>query len=254
MDNSTWNIMRLRAGDTPRKKTAMYGNAKASEDMLATYWTFALWNDEHKIIVDCGVNEEDETPWYNAPANNVPANEKLPAQLSFLGWEPDDVDTVIFTHLHYDHTGYAYLFKRAKFFVQRAEYDAAMNRPQEGYFAFYKRSNYDKTAIRYSAWCFLDGETEIYPGIIAVPTPGHSIGHQSLLIDTSEGAVCITGDAVNVKYAIDHNVTNGLPIYDGLAQLNSYKKIRQIADRIITAHDEVSPDVYDHQTSGFPIL
>ena len=100
---STWNIMRLRGGTTPRKKTAMFGNAKAAEDMLVTYWCFAVWNDEHKIIIDCGVNEEDEHPWYNPPANTVPPEDKLPAQLDYLGWKPEDVDTVIFTHLHYDH-------------------------------------------------------------------------------------------------------------------------------------------------------
>lgn len=78
--NNTWNIMRLRAGDTPRKKTGMFGNAKAAEDMLVTYWCFAVWNDEHKIIIDCGVNEEDENPWYTATPNNVPAEQKFPAQ------------------------------------------------------------------------------------------------------------------------------------------------------------------------------
>ena len=226
---SNWTVMRLRAGDTPRKKTAMFGNARATEDMLATYWVFAVWNDEHRIIVDCGVNEEDETPWYPAPKNNVPDDQKLPAQLEYLGWKPEDVDTVIFTHLHYDHTGYAYLFKDARFYVQRSEYEIAMNEPQQGYFAFYKRSNYDKHAIRYSAWRFV-------------------------LVDTDEGAVCITGDAVNVKYALDNNVTNGLPLYDGIAQLRSYEKIRQIADRVATAHDEDAPDVYNHQVSGFPLI
>lgn len=251
---SNWTVMRLRAGDTPRKKTAMFGNARATEDMLATYWVFAVWNDEHRIIVDCGVNEEDETPWYPAPKNNVPDDQKLPAQLEYLGWKPEDVDTVIFTHLHYDHTGYAYLFKDARFYVQRSEYEIAMNEPQQGYFAFYKRSNYDKHAIRYSAWRFLDGETEIYPGLMAIPTPGHAVGHQSVLVDTDEGAVCITGDAVNVKYALDNNVTNGLPLYDGIAQLRSYEKIRQIADRVATAHDEDAPGVYNHQVSGFPLI
>ena len=251
---STWNIMRLRGGTTPRKKTAMFGNAKAAEDMLVTYWCFAVWNDEHKIIIDCGVNEEDEHPWYNPPANTVPPEDKLPAQLDYLGWKPEDVDTVIFTHLHYDHTGYAYLFKNAKFYVQCAEYDVAMNEPQKGYFAFYKRGNYDKNAIKYSAWRFLDGETEILPSLIAVPAPGHAIGHQSILVDTEEGAVCVTGDAVNVKFALDNNVTHGLPLHDGIAQLKSYEKIRQIADRVATAHDEECEDVYNHQTGGFPLV
>lgn len=252
--SNTWNIMRLRGGTTPRKKTGMFGNAKAAEDMLVTYWSFAVWNDTHKIIIDCGVNEEDETPWYTSVKNTVPPEQKLPAQLAFLGWKPEDVDTVIFTHLHYDHTGYAYLFKNARFYVQRKEYEVGMNQEQKGYFAFYKRANYDKTAIKYSSWRFLDGETEIHPGVMAIPTPGHAIGHQSILVDTAEGAVCVTGDAVNVKFALDNNTTHGLPLHDGIAQLASYEKIRQVADRVATAHDENSDEVYDHQTSGFPLV
>lgn len=252
MAKNTWNIMRLRAGETKRKAGGFLGLGHANEEFTVTYWIFAVWNDEHKIVIDTGVNEEDEDPWYTSIPNLVKPEERLPRQLKDnLGWEVEDVDTVILTHLHYDHTGYAYLFKNADFYVQREEYEYGINCVQEGFGLFYKKSNFDKNAIKYSSLRLLDGETQILPGIVCIPTRGHTVGHQSVLVDTAEGAICVTGDAVNAKLALDEEINAG-PLVDGIAQKNAYKKIKQVAQMVCTAHDMDAEDVYDHQTSGFP--
>ena len=251
---NTWHIMRLRGGDTPRDAGGFLGAAHAKETYYVTYWCYALWNDEHKIIVDTCVNIDDETPWYTPVLNNVKPEERLPYQLEHaLGWKPEDVDIVINTHLHYDHTGYNYLFKNADFYVQRKEYDFAMNCPTSGFGFAYKKANYDKNAVAYTSWRFLDGEQEILPGIICFPTPGHTIGHQSLLVNTEEGTLCIASDAVKTLAALEVDLNAGGPI-SGDVNNEAYKKIRQIAQRIIPSHDMNGPEVYDHQASGFHIL
>lgn len=109
---STWKIMRLRCGHTVRDAVNFLGVAHAKEDYQVTFWSYAIWNEQYKILVDTGVNREDEQPWYTKVPNIVKDEERLDRQLEdHLGWKPEEVDAVIFTHLHYDHTGYAYLFK-----------------------------------------------------------------------------------------------------------------------------------------------
>lgn len=251
---NTWNMMRLLCGDTPRDASGMLGVAHAGEPFRVTYWATAVWNDEHKIMIDTAVREEDEHPWYTRIVNEVKPEQRMPAKLmSALGWKPEDVDIVINTHLHYDHTGYNYLFKNATFYCQRADWDYAFAGPQTGFRAFYKADNFDKRAVNYTSWHFLDGEAEILPGIVCIPTPGHAVGHQSVLVSTAEGVVCVAGDAVNTKLSIDSDINVG-PIMDGVAQKESYARIRRCADRIISSHDMPSDEVYDLQTSGFPLL
>lgn len=249
---STWKIMRLRCGQTVRDAVNFLGAAHAKEDYQVTFWSYAIWNEQYKILVDTGVNREDEQPWYTKVPNIVKDEERLDRQLEdHLGWKPEEVDAVIFTHLHYDHTGYAYLFKNAEFYVQKQEYEYGIHAGTTGFGLAYKKSNFDKHAVKYTNWRFLEGETMVFPGLLCFPTPGHTVGHQSVLADTEEGAVCITGDAVNCLEILVKDINAG-PLVTGTGQKESYAKIRQVAERVCTSHDMDSECVYDHQTGGFP--
>lgn len=73
-----------------------------------------------------------------------------------MGWEPDDIDIVINTHLHCDHSGSNREFKNAKFYVQKKEWEAAFN-PLVPEAPFYDKLCYDKNAVNYFQWNFLEG-------------------------------------------------------------------------------------------------
>ena len=255
MAKDMWKIMRLRSGHGERDAANFLGPAHAKEPYLVTYWSFAVWNDEHKVIVDTAVNEEDEHLWYTDVPNIIKPEERLPRQIKDnLGWDVEDVDTVILTHLHWDHTGYNYVFKNADFYVQREEYEYGIRYGQTpGFPFFHKKANFDKTAVPYHRWRFVDGEAQIFPGLMVIPTPGHSKAMQSVLVNTDEGAACITGDAVNTLYSIENDFVTGV-MMDAEAQRATYRKIRQVADVILTSHDVNSDSCYDHQTGGWPKL
>ena len=103
---------------------------------------------------------------------------------------PDDlvsrVAIVVNTHLHFDHCGGNRLFPGVPIHVQRRELADA--RTQEDYTI---REWVDFPGATYVEH---DGEAEILPGVRLVPAPGHTEGHQIVVVETDEGPVVLGGD------------------------------------------------------------
>jgi glyoxylase-like metal-dependent hydrolase (beta-lactamase superfamily II) len=98
-----------------------------------------------------------------------------------------DVTGAANCHLHFDHSGQNVRLKGRPIFVQRAEW-AMVHEPDYTVPAWI-----DAPGLTYE---FLDGETEVAPGLRLIPTPGHTAGHQSLVLDTLEGTVVLAGQAL----------------------------------------------------------
>lgn len=90
-------------------------------------------------------------------------------------------------HLHFDHCGQNARLRNVPIFVQRTEW-AMVHEPDYTVLEWV-----DVPGLTYE---LLDGETEVAPGIRLVPTPGHTAGHQSLVIEGSEGVIVLAGQAV----------------------------------------------------------
>ncbi|MBB4261871.1 MULTISPECIES: N-acyl homoserine lactonase family protein [unclassified Bradyrhizobium] len=132
------------------------------------------------------------------PNGLVPADPKattwrrpktLAAQLEQLGLKPDDVKAMAVSHTHPDHTGNVELFPQATLYVQKAEYDwpGANNEPR------FKPSHPVE---------LLNGDKDVFGdgSVTILSTPGHTPGHQSLLVKLPKtGAVVLSGDAVHFR-------------------------------------------------------
>lgn len=122
----------------------------------------------------------------------------LAAQLAQIGVAPGDVKYLAFSHTHADHVGNANLFTAATLYIQQAEYDAAFG-PDPAKFGFVP-ANYDK--LRASPMVKLTGDHDIFGdgSVTIVSTPGHTPGHQSLLVRLpTTGAVVLSGDLVHFR-------------------------------------------------------
>ncbi len=109
----------------------------------------------------------------------------LAAELDGLGVKPADIKYVAVSHSHPDHIGNIGLFPQSMLLVQKAEYESAPTLFKSG-----------------SPMTKLEGDRDVFGdgSVTILSTPGHTVGHQSLLVKLPKtGAVMLTGDAVHFK-------------------------------------------------------
>lgn len=122
----------------------------------------------------------------------------LAAQLKSLGIAPESVTDVAFSHFHSDHVGNANLFTAATHYVQRAEAEAAFG-PEAARFGF-NPALYERLAGNPTVR--LDGDWDVFgdASVVILATPGHTPGHQSLLVRLPHGSpVILSGDLVHLQ-------------------------------------------------------
>jgi N-acyl homoserine lactone hydrolase len=110
--------------------------------------------------------------------------------LELAGISLADVTGAANCHLHFDHCGQNASLRGMPIFVQRSEW-AMVHEPD-----YTVPEWVDVPGLTYE---LLDGEIEVAPGLRLVPTPGHTAGHQSLIVDTAEGTIVLAGQAVQSR-------------------------------------------------------
>jgi N-acyl homoserine lactone hydrolase len=134
------------------------------------------------LLVDTGVGGPQQ--WL---ADWRVVNRSVADALDELGMTPGDIGLVINTHLHFDHCGQNAVFKHAGFYVQRTEVDRARRESPQ------LADWFDFMGARFE---LLDGDTEILPGLSVIATPGHTCGHQSVVVRADDGSEdLLIGDA-----------------------------------------------------------
>jgi glyoxylase-like metal-dependent hydrolase (beta-lactamase superfamily II) len=143
---------------------------------------FVIIHPGGAALVDTGVGGPQEVLNDWRVVNRTAAD-----ALADLGMSPADISLVINTHLHFDHCGQNSVFKHAAHYVQRAELARAERESPELYGWF------DFMNARFE---LLDGDTEVLPGVEVIATPGHTDGHQCVVVRTGEGGTdLLIGDA-----------------------------------------------------------
>ncbi|MFW6693638.1 MBL fold metallo-hydrolase [Streptomyces sp. MAR4 CNX-425] len=147
------------------------------------------------VLVDSGIGPAD-----SPAASWAPVPGALHARLAAAGIAPDDVDTVVLSHLHEDHYGWsvtpdgAPAFPRARYVVQAAELAALA--PGDA------ATTYAVAPLRRAGRLHVvDGGTRLVAhrggdAVTLVPTPGHTPGHQSVVVDGGRRQIVIAGDVV----------------------------------------------------------
>jgi N-acyl homoserine lactone hydrolase len=145
---------------------------------------------EAVLLVDTGMGAHPEVDMHYRPHRH-----SLDEALAPLGLTPADVTHVANCHLHFDHCGGNPTLAGRPVFVQGIELEAA-------------RTTQDYTLpelLEGAAYVELDGEREILPGVLVLPTPGHTAGHQSFVVRLADGSVVVAGQShdTTTAYAAD---------------------------------------------------
>jgi glyoxylase-like metal-dependent hydrolase (beta-lactamase superfamily II) len=136
-------------------------------------------------LVDAGIG-----PAHSLAADWAPVPGRLPDELAAAGIQASDIEAVVLTHLHTDHIGWAVPadspFTNARVIVQRADAEAFAEARQEEALL--------KPLREQGRLQVLDGDTPLSAGIRIIATPGHTPGHQSVLVESGDESLLVTGD------------------------------------------------------------
>jgi N-acyl homoserine lactone hydrolase len=151
--------------------------------------------------------------------------------LASVGLKPEDVDVIIHTHLHNDHCENDTKCTHARVFVQKRELDFFRD-PHPVDHRYYPDVLDDVNVIE------LDGDATLFDGIDVILTPGHTVGGQSVVVQTAKGRAVITGFCCNEKNfsGTGPAVPSGVHI-DVTQAYDSAQKVKKMADILIPLHD-----------------
>ena len=139
---------------------------------------------------------------------------------------------VVNTHLHFDHCGNNRMFENSKFLVQTDEIRYAYF-PDRFMRVSYLREFFDVEGD----YLPVRGKYEIEDGVQVLPTPGHTIGHQSFVVKWKNRNVVYAGDAAPLAENIEKRNITGM-IYDSALGVQSIDLLRRIENPLyIYSHD-----------------
>lgn len=200
--NNLWNITALYFGQMTLPRTSFSGELDPELKVDIPILGFLLRNGKENVLVDTGMRAEYFEQMAIGDVNPKGSTEILLNSLAEEGLKPEDIDTVIYTHLHYDHAGNADLFPDAVTYVQKVEYDNMLN-PYP--FQVARMDYFPDTPGRLAKikkLILVDGDLRLANGLELYLTPGHSRGGQTIVVPTAKGRYVITGDNPAAKYCI----------------------------------------------------
>lgn len=225
---------------------------------------YVLKHPRGNVMFDTGNNDKtigNEEGWWGPLAKGfglkMTKDDAIPAQLARIGLKIDDIKYVVPGHMHLDHGGNAYQFKKSTIVVQNDEMQAALW-PDTGYSVYYipgdvaDAKSWNVLRLNGDLDLFGDGTFKI------IRSPGHTPGSQFAVVKLPRtGTVILTSDVVYLKESLDKNLIPPIPgTFDPKGMYEGYAKIRHIRDtqnaQIFYGHDpeifkatKKAPEYYD---------
>ncbi len=205
--------------------------------------------EKGKILLDMGCHPDamngywpksvqELSPYYYEP------EQTMEKQLALCGVKPEEIKTIILSHMHIDHSGYLYMFPNAEVYVQRDEFAAALS------YAFEKydqegRTNYLRKDLQVpiKEYHLFDGDFEVCEGVKILHLPGHTAGTCGLMLELENmGNVIFTRDVAYTKYNYGPPIRISGFTYNVDMCIGAIERVHQLAKEnnstVILGHDK----------------
>ena len=218
--------------------------------MAHNFGSFLIRSQGRNILVDTGLGQ-----WPNQLDLQQPPS--LLEAMAAAGSSPDDIDLVLFTHLHWDHTGWntrgpegalELTFPSANYIVQQKEFDywrSPGDKPSNG-------PAYERVLAPIIAANRLELVNDEYAAtkeVVAIPTPGHTPGHVSFAVISAGERAYVLGDAVHKPVQLTE--PDWYPGFD-LDPVESTKSRHMILDRAEQENALLAGGHFGFPSMGYP--
>jgi N-acyl homoserine lactone hydrolase len=225
-----------------------------AEVVYGPYFFYLIEHPRGPVVFDTGLHPK----WVGSGAGDdagltivMEEGQDARSKLATIGVDPAAVEHVVMSHLHLDHAGGLQFFPNANIYAQQSEIRFAY------WPSCYQRELYDRDDFDHGLrWVEQTGERDIYGDgtIVAIPTPGHTPGHQSLLVRLDSGVVVLAADAHYRESKMRERKVPGI-VWSPDAMVESWYLLEEIERRegakLLFTHDldgletkRIAPDAY----------
>jgi glyoxylase-like metal-dependent hydrolase (beta-lactamase superfamily II) len=193
---------RLMTNTTPEEVRALVARSHEALPLEVSINTFLINTGSKLVLVDTGAGS-----LYGPKSGG-----RLVANLEAAGYRPDQIDAVLLTHIHGDHSagltvGGKVVFPKAAVYVNERERDYWLDASQPAKAPPEKKASFAQAHqaidpyIKAGRLRTFDGETELFPGVRTVPAPGHTPGHTLYYVESRGQKLVLIGDTVHAAEA-----------------------------------------------------
>jgi glyoxylase-like metal-dependent hydrolase (beta-lactamase superfamily II) len=268
-------MIKIHALQTGKVKIKQF-QATGAKNQLSRFWQLLLtnkWSDWHPVycwliehpegpfLIDAGeiarVHEKGHLPdtliFRSAVKYDVKREDEIDRQLAKLGYKTEQIKAIYITHFHSDHVDGLYHFPNAKMYAAKEAYDFTMSPKGEG--LGYLKKNLPEW-FEPETFEFDDGKEDVFEkskklsrdgSIVAVPLPGHSVGHTAYIVKSGRHRYVFSSDAAYNERTIQ----DGIPfvILNNAEAEESVKKIREYSGSsdvvVLCSHDPEAPRILE---------
>lgn len=208
--------------------------------------SFLIETEEGYILYDTGSHPDAMKGYWPTGLQEIyplyqKEEERLENQLALCGVKPEDIKTVVISHMHLDHAGGLYLFPHADIYVPKEDYEFAQvavhKNPDPATHGGYVKADCEAPAN----YILVDHDFELAKGVEVICLPGHTPNLLGLIVHLDSQTIILPQDAVYTVEIYGPPAKGSGLLYDSISYFKSIEKIRELQKkynaRVIPAHD-----------------
>ncbi len=226
-----------------------YSNPKVTNQWIRLpVLAFLIETESGYILYDTGSNPEAMNGYWPKHLQEIyplyqKKEERLEEQLASCGVRPEDINTVVLSHLHLDHAGNLDLFPHADVYVPKADFCMAqmqvrMNADPAAHGGYIK----EDLNVTVKQYHLVEEDFELAKGVEVINLPGHTPGLLGLVVHLESETFLLPQDCVYTGEIYGPPAKASGLLYDSLSFFRSIEKVRSLQKKyqakVIYAHDE----------------